>query len=129
MPTPSSVSYKERREVYAPAETYNKRIVIQVLVQTPDGIGGFTGSWQDYVKTWAHVEPWKGQERFLQDQMYPTLWVRILMRYRPSQNITATHRVLYRGRNFNIRSVRVLSEAQTVIELLAEELQAQGSTA
>lgn len=105
----------------------NRRVTIQQFSDTSDGQGGTTRAWNNVITVWAHIEPWKGTEKFLANQVYPNLFVRVLLRYQPSQNITAAMRLVYGSRTFNIRSVSVLAEARTTIELLCEELQAAGS--
>lgn len=111
------------------AGVFNRRITIQQLSDTVDGQGGKVRTWVNVVTTWAHIEPWKGNEALRFSQVFPNMYVRMLIRFRPSQNITPLMRIQYRSRIYNIRSVSVLAEAQTTIELLCEELQVQGSTA
>lgn len=120
-------------DVLSPADTtvssgaFNKRIAIQSPVDTPDGEGGSTRTWSTVVTTWAHIEPWKGKEAWLVGQVYSNMWTKMLIRYRPSLNVTPVMRVAYGKRTYNIRSVSVPAEAQTTIELLCEELQTYGS--
>lgn len=106
---------------------FNKPIIIQKLVVTTDAMGGKVKTWTDYVRTMAHIEPWKGFERIIAQQTHAMTLSKFLLRYRPSQNIDASMRILYRFRVYNIRNVRLPAEAQTTIEIFAEEQQAQGS--
>lgn len=120
-------------DILSPADTtvssgtFNKRISLQAPVDSPDGEGGFTRTWATVVNTCAHIEPWKGAERWMVGQKYSNMWVRMLLRYRPSLNITPVMRATYGRRTYEIRSVNVPAEAQTTIVLLCEELQTYGS--
>lgn len=109
------------------AGAFNRKVQFQTLTDTDDGMGGRTRAWTTTFTTWAHLEPWKGQEQFIAQQITPNMFMRVLLRYRPSQNITASMRMLYGTRTFNIRSVSVIAEAMTTIELLVQEIQASGS--
>jgi SPP1 family predicted phage head-tail adaptor len=111
------------------AGAFNRRITIQRPDDSAtDSQGGATRAWVDVVSTWAHIEPWKGSEIFIAQQVYPNKIVRMLIRYRPSMNIDASMRIVYGSQLYNIRSVTVPAEARTTIEIVAEELQARGST-
>src|SRR6266487_2497306 len=120
-------------DILSPADTtvasgaFNRRITIQSPVDVADGEGGSTRTWSTVVSTWAHIEPWKGAEKWLVGQVYSNMWVKMLIRYRPSTNITPVMRITYGNRIYRIRAVNVPAEAQTTIELLCEELQTYGS--
>jgi SPP1 family predicted phage head-tail adaptor len=120
-------------DVLSPADTtvgsgaFNRKITIQKLVATADAMGGGVRNWADYIKTWAHIEPYKGVEKIIAQQTYASNISQFLIRYRPSQNIDASMRILYRSRIYNIRNIIQPSEAHTTIKILAEEQQAQGS--
>ena len=105
----------------------NRPITIQKLVNTVDAMGGSAKTWTNYIKTWSHVEPWKGVEKIVAQQTYTSNISKFLIRYRPSQNIDASMRILYRSRIYNIRNIIQPAEAHTTIQILAEEQQAQGS--
>jgi SPP1 family predicted phage head-tail adaptor len=105
----------------------NRRVTIQQPSDVDDGQGGTTRTWATVVTTWGHISAYRGMEAFQGQQVYPSKWVKIRIRYRPGVNITNTMRAMYKSQVYNIRSVTVPEEAQTMIELLAEELQARGS--
>lgn len=111
------------------AGKYNRRISIQAPPAiVSDGQGGSTNTtWTTLVSTWAHIRPLKGSERFVAQQMYPNKLVHIEIRFRPSLNIDAKMRIVYGRQTYAIRNVTVPEEAQTTIEIIAEELQARGS--
>ena len=119
---------KTRASATESAGVYNRRITIRERGSAvSDGQGGFTQPWQDVVSTWAYIEPLRGSESFTAQQIYPSMNVRMLIRYRPNTNISNAMQVLYGSHVFNIRSVTVIASARTVIELICEELQAKGS--
>jgi SPP1 family predicted phage head-tail adaptor len=122
-------------DVLSPADTtvgsgaFNKRITIQKPIDTPNSPndGGATRIWSTVFTTWAHIEPWKGSEAYIAQQVYPKRLSRFLIRYRASVSIDASMQILYGKRKYNIRDVSVPAEALTTIEIVAEELQAVGS--
>jgi len=112
----------------------NRRIELQMPVDTPDGQRGFTRTWVTVPgcksvpagMKYSNV-PRRGDETWVAQQVYPTAFVIFKIRYRPSTNISDIQRVVYGKRIFNIRSTIVPDERQTAILLQCEELQAQGS--
>ena len=67
--------------------------------------------------------------QFFAQQVYPNAYLRVLIRYRKTVNITSVMRLRYKSRSFSILWVGVPAEARKVIELLCEELQAKGTVA
>ena len=120
-------------DVLSPSDTtvgsgaFNRHITIQKLVTSIDAMGGSARNWADYIKTWAHIEPINSSEKIIAQQTYTSLMSKFLVRYRPSQNIDTSMRILYRSRIYNIRSITQPAEAHTTIQILAEVQQAQGS--
>ena len=106
---------------------FNKPITVQKPVKTVDSMGGSVNTWTAHIKTWAHIKPWRGTEKIIAHQTFASKISMFLIRYRPSQDIDASMRILYKSRIYNIRNIIVLAEAQTTIQILAEEQQAQGS--
>jgi len=111
------------------AGAFNRPIKIQkpVTSGSPDAMGGKPRAFMDYISTMAHIGPWKGAEKFIGQQAYSGMFTKFLIRYRPTNTIDATMQIVYKSRIFNIRSVRLPEEANTTIEILAEEQQAKGS--
>jgi SPP1 family predicted phage head-tail adaptor len=106
---------------------FNRPITIQKRTDTKDSMGGATRTWSNYIKTMAHIEPIGGAERPVAQQLYANNRSKFLIRYRPSQNIDASMRILYRSRIYNIRNITQLAEAHTTLQIVAEEQQAKGS--
>jgi head-tail adaptor len=117
----------------------NRRISIQEPIETFDVIGGSSKpTWQNLpgcgsVPTriryyYSNPRAANNSETFSGDQLQPSLIAIFTVRYRPSVNISAIHRILYGVREFNIRNVQTVDEGGQWIDLHAEELQAEGST-
>ena len=98
------------------------RIAIEAESRTDDGGGGSSNPWAAPVlvaRVWAAIEPLRGTERLRAQQLDDTVTHKILLRYRA--DIRAEHRVTFRGRVFNIRSIVNLEERNRWLELLCEE--------
>jgi|SRR5579885_1196508 len=116
-------------DVTVPAGAFNRRITIQQPVDVSDGQGGSTRTWSTVFSTWAYIEDWKGWERWNAQQVYPNMIVRVLIRYRPSQTVTDSMRMLYNSKVYNIRAAYDKGAARRTIEMLCEALQDTGSIA
>lgn len=117
----------------APTKTTSSRLrhrlTLQQEVQTPDGGGGYTRSWQDITDLWAEIVPLagnnsstgkgSGKEVLFAGQIQAEMSHRILLRYR--DDITAAMRLVYENRIFNIRSVANIDENKDTLELLVQE--------
>ena len=101
------------------AGTMNSRIAIQEEITTPDGGGGFVKTWQTAFSVWAH---WKHQsmyERLQAMQLQSGVVHRLEVRCR--DDITPKHRVLYKGKAYQIRAVVNVNELNDKMELQVEE--------
>jgi SPP1 family predicted phage head-tail adaptor len=124
----SGVDVPSSADVAVGSGPYNKPVTIQSSTVTVDVTGSSVKTWTNYIKTMAHIEPWKGFPVFIANQIHYTKLSKILIRYRPSQNIDGSMRILYKTRIYTIHNVMVPAEAQTTIEIIAEELlQSQGT--
>jgi SPP1 family predicted phage head-tail adaptor len=87
------------------AGTLNKRARFQSLVSTPDGGGGFTTDWADYVTVWAQLSPERAREKIQQgriaDNQAGVLRVRSST---ATRLIDGTYRVLVDGVVYNVRA-------------------------
>lgn len=121
-----------RKAVVANANNLYRIGHIQQLTGTPNGQGGFVngGSWTDVpglsnvpfnYKTWS---PW---EKYMAQQLYPGINARLVIRYRKSVNITSQMRFVYGDHIYLIRGLDNYDQANAVILLMCEELQATGS--
>lgn len=84
-----------------------------------DDSGGYRPGWETVVQTWASIEPLRGTESVLAQQLEEQRSHKITIRYYPG--IDASMRIKWQGRIFNIRSVLAIREIQNVIELAADE--------
>lgn len=61
-----------------------KRVTIQQVTLTDDGIGGKTKSWSDFKTVWASVKAttnWRRQEVFEAQQVQPRMQQQVTIRY------------------------------------------------
>lgn len=79
----------------------DQQIVIQQKTQTRRTDGGFDVSWTQIAKVWARVRQMRGNERYVADQLEARGLYRFTIRRRT--DITAEMRIVWGGKNFNIR--------------------------
>jgi SPP1 family predicted phage head-tail adaptor len=112
------------------AGTLNKRARFQSLVSTPDGGGGFTTDWVDYVTVWAQLSPERAREKIQQgriaDNQAGVLRVRSST---ATRLIDGTYRVLVDGVTFNIRAHINPDQRNDMIEFAVETTGEDPSTA
>lgn len=84
----------------------DQRVTFQRLAQVADGLGGYTQSWSDLFTCWAKVEPLRGSERLMAEQLEDPRDYRVTVRRSSdSAGVTAADRVSWRGAAMNIRFV------------------------
>lgn len=91
------------------------RIELQQPVETPDGAGGVTVSWQTYARPVAQIVPLTGNERLAADRLENPLRKRIFLRFRA--DVQERHRVLYKGLAHHITYVIDVDEARRWLEV------------
>jgi SPP1 family predicted phage head-tail adaptor len=93
-------------------------ISIEVETRTNDGYGGFTQSWTQFCQAWAHPVPlYVGESSANGALRGPTnyqFWI-----YRRT-DITETMRIVWNGRIFNIRGVKVPPSTKQMMDIVAE---------
>lgn len=94
------------------------RISFQSLTRTPDGLGGATESWATVVTVWASIEP-AGKERNFAQRIEDVYTHKIRIRKRT--DITATMRVLFGSRIFQVKAIAADLERKDFQTVLAEE--------
>jgi SPP1 family predicted phage head-tail adaptor len=92
----------------------DRRISIQVNTPSQDGAGQPIESWAELVECWASVEylgeTTLAKEEF-QEKIEKTMqYVKFSIRYR--SDINTKNRIVYRGNNFEIRSVKEVGRLQ-----------------
>lgn len=93
--------------------------MLQEEIRVPDGIGGYTRSWQDVVELWAEIKPISGNEKLLGNKIQPEVTSKLILRYR--NDVTSGMRFLLGDRVFNIRYVINAGENNELLELLIDE--------
>ena len=99
------------------------RVTIQKLDESQDGTGGIrkgSSDWSDFATRWAAIEPLQGRELFIAQQVSAEVNIRLRLRY--LKNVTPRMRVLFDGREFDIKSVLNPGERNRELELLCKEL-------
>jgi SPP1 family predicted phage head-tail adaptor len=103
------------------------KLVIQRVVDTPDGLGGSTGVWTaDPVGgVWSSLRNLTSTERWEAHRIMPGNVVRCIIRWRDdgadNPYYSAKDRVLYRGRYFTILSVIDLQWEREYIQMDIQE--------
>jgi SPP1 family predicted phage head-tail adaptor len=108
----------------------NKRATFQALVTQPDGAGGTTTNWTDYITVWASFAPDRAREKIQQgriaDAQSGVLRVRSSTQ---SRAIDDTYRVVLGGVTYNIRSHTNPDGVNDALEFLLETDGSQPSAA
>jgi SPP1 family predicted phage head-tail adaptor len=95
----------------------NRRLALEAPVETPDGAGGVTRSYQEIATLWAAVEPVAARGEVVAIQSGQTITHRIVIRRRA--DISTRHRLRDGGRVFRIVTVR--ERDRRFLEIQAEE--------
>tara|TARA_R110000744_G_scaffold106775_1_gene203156 strand:+ start:3311 stop:3649 length:339 start_codon:yes stop_codon:yes gene_type:complete len=98
-------------------------IAIERLTLGTDAIGGNSQSWATNKSLKAFIKPMSGGEYLHSQRLEARLSHRIYIRY--TADILNTDRVVYNGRNFQIRAIINIEERNKWIELHCEEGVAQ----
>ena len=98
------------------------RIQLQSSTRTQDAVGGATDSWATYKTVWGEVQPLRGQERILADQIQSEVTHKIRIRYDGDTSVLPEHRAVARSRTFAINAVMNVFERDRERELHCTEL-------
>ncbi len=125
-------SLSSRKQVSSTASGRKVYVHIQQLTGTPNGQGGFVGGgiWTDVLglsNVPLTLKTLKPYERFIAQQLYPSVTSQGAMRWRRSVNIMPSMRVVFGNHIYWIRGVSNKDEANTDIILHLEEQQATGT--
>ena len=102
------------------ARALDRQVTIQTTTNTPDGSGGYTEAEVDVATVWAKVEPLEGREQLLAMQTGMERPHRFTIRYR--EGVTGATRLLYDGRDFDIKSVADTDARHRELVIMAEEI-------
>jgi SPP1 family predicted phage head-tail adaptor len=107
------------------AGTMRHRITFQNRVETQDAnTGALTETWTDAFTCWASIDPLNGRELIAAAAVQSGVTHSITVRYRDAlavPAVTASMRILYGSRIFNIKASMNESESRHTITLQAEE--------
>jgi len=103
--------------VTAPGDL-NRRLVLQAPVESDDGEGGSTRSYETVTALWAQVVPLSGRADLAADSLGAVLNVRIVVRAR--DDVTTRHRLQDGDRVYRVVAVRPSADRR-FLEIDAEE--------
>jgi head-tail adaptor len=83
---------------------FRHRLGIEAPIETPDGAGGVTRSFEQIATVWGLIEPLGGTETRAEDRLVQRLTHRITLR--AYSGLTAAHRFRRGQRLFEIRAIR-----------------------
>lgn len=79
----------------------DQRVTLQSVSSTTDAGGGRVETWATVATLWANVRPLSGRERLQADQIESPANYRVTIRRRT--DITTDKRIVWKGKNLNIR--------------------------
>lgn len=91
------------------------KITIERESQVQDNVGGYSSSWSTLSQPFAFIKPMSGNERFWANRLESNLTHRIFLRY--ITDITTKDRIIYDGREFQIRAIINVEERDKWLEL------------
>lgn len=106
-----------RKEVYN-ARELDQRVTFRREVQTDDGMGGHSTTWEDVAEVWAKVRPMSGNEREHSDRQNAQANYLIVIRAR--DDVDESCIAIWKGTQFNIRFVKYRPRSR-FLELEAEK--------
>ncbi|MDK2986534.1 MAG: hypothetical protein PWQ96_2178 [Clostridia bacterium] len=92
------------------------KVTIQEYIQTPDGYGGFSETWQDKYTVWANIKPLRGREYFEMQKIQSEITHKITIRYR--SDINTSNRIRYKDQILNIKSVIDIDNRHRYLEIM-----------
>lgn len=99
------------------------KIEILRLVEAPDSLGGFTTSWVSVKSKWAKVKPMSGRELIHADKIDATAASTFVVRF--DSDILESDKILFKSREYNIRSIVNVEEDDRFLSILGERGVAQ----
>jgi len=94
----------------------DRRIQLQVKVETQDASGEPIESWNALDTVWAEAIPLRGTERFASQQTAAEADTRFKIRYR--SDVTVENRIVFDGDNYDITAVMEIGRREA-LEILA----------
>lgn len=100
-----------------------RRIILHRLQTVPDGSGGVKTAWTQVAQPWAKIKPKSGSEKLHADRLDATGLATVIIRYR--EDITESDKMVYKGEDYQIRSIIDIEEMHQWLELTVERGVAQ----
>jgi SPP1 family predicted phage head-tail adaptor len=97
---------------------FNRRLSLEAPVETPDGTGGVTRSYEQAAMLWAEVTPLSGRGDFFAADLGASVTHRIVVR--APRDLSVRHRFVDGARLYRIVSFRETDDRR-LIEIAAEE--------
>ena len=102
------------------ASRLNTRITIQQPARTTDVTGGASVSWGDLVSLWAEMRSLsRGDEKLFAGKIQAE--AAMLFTIRARSDVTASMRILAKGKTYQIRRIDDVDGAGVILQILAEE--------
>ena len=99
----------------------DQRITFQSYSSVSDGAGGYTRTWANFSSVptvWAKAQPVRGSEGFEEGRTNATQTYLFTVRYR--EDVNEADRILWRGEEYNIRTVKRVSGRNINLVIEAE---------
>jgi len=98
------------------------RVVFEAAVTAQDAFGEPDKSWSTLCTSWALVQPVKGRERLLANEMLSDVTTRIVTRARTAlASLSTGDRATWDGHTYDIKSVIHRDHRRHELEILCEE--------
>jgi len=94
------------------------RVSLQRKQNNSDGVGGSTITWVEYATPWCKITPKTGGEKLYLGRLDAQGLSSVVMRYRA--DIVASDKLVFKGQDFQIRSIINVEERNKYTELLIE---------
>lgn len=99
----------------------DQRITLKrVTARQPDGMGGFTETETTLATVWANVTPGGGTETTEAARVNATAGATFTIRNRPDLALTASDRIEWEGRRYNIRVPEYQGRRAMYLDIQAE---------
>ena len=97
------------------------RVALQAESRAPDAAGGYAVTWTTVATVWARIEPQGAGETVAAGQLTAPVSHRVTVRRRSDISPTASMRLLFGSRVFDIRGVLNQDEGNRYLVLICEE--------
>ena len=101
------------------AGTLSKLLSIEKRVEVQDDYGEAKPTWTEVAKVYGSIYPVRGTERYMSMEKHATATHEINIRF--TKTISAKHRIVYDGREFDILSVLNVAERNKQMKIIAKE--------